>query len=471
MTGIRRLVVTATALAAALAFTGAMPTPASAATTPCVVGTPVASDFDGDGKADLVVGFESEVESAADLQGEWILPGDGGAATWIADSAELVSADLNGDTCADAILMSGRDGLEERYGQTLELVPGTPAGLDRSAASTVTIPQVSDRYLNSQGEFRAYVEVAGLRHDGISQVVVTVSLSYDETMTDSFVDVLTLDAALDVSTTQVLSYPDDEKLFTAVATDGATVAVGAPYDDVHGKYWAGAVYLYTPDSSDPTQLVRRLVLTQDSAGVPGTAENGDQFGYSLAFRDGRLAIGVPFESDGKIDSSGAVQPIRWNEAKRTYTAYRQINQDTKGVPGTNEAGDCFGRTLAIARGLTAKGSYDILIGANEGYGKRAGAGSVTVANFTKSSYRTYTQATKGVPGTPEKYDAFSIVGVLATSASVDTVLIGAPGEDNYTGYVIRSDGKRLTSKTTWTTIRIPSDAPATLGNWGSFFGR
>jgi hypothetical protein len=247
-----------------------------------------------------------------------------------------------------------------------------------------------------------------------------------------------------------------------------------PYQTVHGKDGAGAVYLFSADADDPATMVRRVVLTQDSPGVPGSAESTDRFGSAVAMRDGRLAIGVPGESGGGIRAFGLVQPVVWHEADLSYTARRSVTQDLAGVPGSNEAQDRFGQTVAIGRGLTAAGSWDIAIGANEKVGTHRGAGSVTVAGFTGSRFRSYTQRSPGLPGTVEAGDGFASVGVLATSAGVDTLLIGAPGEDSggtgNAGYAVRSDGGRLGAGTAWTTIPVPGGAAAGLTGWGLDFG-
>ncbi|MFT4108713.1 hypothetical protein [Propionicimonas sp.] len=439
-------------------------TAAAAATTPCAAGTPVPSDFDGDGRADLAVGSASYSAQDGTRRAEWVRYTGGSDATWVTDSESLVSADLNGDICADAVLAAGQD-TDERYGRLVKVVPGTSTGLDLDAATVVTIPQISDDCLDSEGDCSADLVLTGLRHDGLSQVAAAVTKRNEGDVSRAYLDIFTFDANLTLTHTQIID-PDEERLFSALVSDGATLALGDPWATVNGKPDAGAVHLYTPDSSDPTVMVERRVLTQNSKNVPGTAEAGDGFGATLAMRDGRLAIGVPGEDDGRITDSGAVQPILWNEKKRTYTAYRQINQDTPGVPGTNEKSDRFGDSLAIARGLSASGSYDIAIGAEEAYGKLKWAGSVTVANVTRKLFRTYTQATRGVPGTPETNDYFGAsLGVLRATSGADTLLVSIPGDDS----VIRTDGKRLTSATTWSSIPLPSDAPSGTYAWGLGF--
>ena len=462
-----------TLLAGGVLAVGAAPTAAAVPVgPPCAVGAPLQTDFDGDGKADLVVGGSDAGEPVS--RAHWVSPGDGGPAYWILDTGELRSADLNGDVCADALLFAGG------HEPWLKAVPGTPDGLDPAAATDLEIPQAEDVADDERRSLE--FEAAGLRHDGLSQVAISgrhvIDLEEDGPEDYSpFVDLLTLDDSLGVAASQEIPFGTHANgpwnFGSALATSGRTVAVGAPSATVNGKTAAGLVLIYTTDTADPTRLVLRKTLTQNSAGVPGAAEDFDHFGATLAMRAGRLAIGAPGESDGRLWASGLVQPIRWKEATATYTAYRAITQDTSGVPGSNEKDDNFGAHLAIARGLTAAGSYDILIGANEKVGKKVDAGSVTVANFTRSLYRTYTQSSSGIPGNPQSGDDFSRVGVLQGSAGVDTVLIGAPGEttngiEDY-GRAIRSNARKLTSKTTWTNIAVAAGAPAGLRRWGLDF--
>jgi hypothetical protein len=454
-------------IAGALVVTGGavvlLPTTAaSAAPAPCAAGTPLASDFDGDGKADAVVG----AKTTDDL----VLPGDNGGSLYVEDSAGLVSADLNGDTCADAILTPGQKADRHGGATSLRLVPGTPDGLDLDASSTVDVPlNFPD---NDSFDYSAGFTTAGLRHDGVSQVAVAVNEFKDdgdgESYLGSHLEIFTLDAGLTASARQSFTFSSQ---VGEVATSGSTIALGLPASTTNGKADAGRVRIYTPAATSTSTYAANQDITQDSKGVPGSSETNDHFGATLAMKDGRLAIGVPEESDGKIVGAGSVQPVLWNETKRTYTAYRRIDQDTKGVPGSNEAGDAFGEQLAIARGLTASGSYDILIGAtNEASGTKRAAGSFTVANLTKALFKAYTQASAGVPGSVETDDNFGVVGVVPSSSGADTILVGAPGEnegDDTSGYAIRSDGKKLTSKTKWTSIPIATDSTT---RWGWHVG-
>ncbi|MGV9574399.1 VCBS repeat-containing protein, partial [Streptomyces nigra] len=93
------------------------------------------------------------------------------------------------------------------------------------------------------------------------------------------------------------------------------VVVSAPDAKVSGHAKAGAVVvLYgTARGIDPS---RRTVLTQNSTGVPGTAEAGDRFGAAVAVhdlnRDGYsdLVVGAP----GVVKMGTAIQVVIGTDA-------------------------------------------------------------------------------------------------------------------------------------------------------------
>ena len=86
--------------------------------------------------------------------------------------------------------------------------------------------------------------------------------------------------------------------------DGADdLAIGAPRESVGGLVAAGAVHVLYGSARGLTGAGSQ-VLTQDSPGVPGTAESGDTFGAALAAGDfdhdgfADLAVGVELEVAG-----------------------------------------------------------------------------------------------------------------------------------------------------------------------------
>ncbi|MFI8305390.1 hypothetical protein ACIF80_18475 [Streptomyces sp. NPDC085927] len=92
------------------------------------------------------------------------------------------------------------------------------------------------------------------------------------------------------------------------------VAIGASSADVGSVPYAGAVVVLYGSSSG-VSAARRTVITQNSAGVPGTAETDDRFGNSLAAadldRDGYadLVVGAQYEAIGDRDGIGSVTVV------------------------------------------------------------------------------------------------------------------------------------------------------------------
>ncbi len=308
---------------------------------PCLPGIPLPGDHDGDGRPDELV----DVVGLGDSHG-WgryrVTPGDGDPATWLYVGAGAKSADLNGDVCADAV-------------SDASLLFGGPSGLDPATTVALSLPQAAG--IDPDGIEQVVVsDGVAIRHDGISQVIVAGYFDDDGPVGNPFLDVFTLDAAGAAGVPQVITLTEvSSTKAVALAASRGTVALGLADLTVGGKVQAGGVVLFTPDAADHTTLERRATLTQNSPGVPGMAETGDGFGWTLDLRDGRLAVGVPLEDTGEAEDSGAVQPILWHEATATYTAYRRIKQGGNGVPGTDETTDWFGYQVVVTRGLTGAG--------------------------------------------------------------------------------------------------------------------
>lgn len=461
-------VLCSTVLTLASALTLPLPV-AQAAALPCAAGTPVQGDIDGDTLPDLLI--EATDTRINGTSYRW-LPGDGGSQSWLDTSADLDRplhmADLNGDLCMDAV-----GGVSANWSDTsVVLFLGTPSGLDTAAPIRLGLPRAAQL----RDPERLLFTVAGTRHHGTSQTAVTGSVNLESGFHSPFLDVLTPDSTAHLASIRSFDLGPlgarggEEK---PVVADDGLIAVGSYNDTVGSADSAGAVYLFSSDANDPASVVFRTRITQNSPGIAGTAEADDMFGAALALRDGRLAIGAERETVGRTEGAGIVQPVLWHPATNTYTAYRSISQNTKDVPGSNEKNDGFGSVLVVTRRLTANGSYDIAIGTpGEDVGSRTDAGSVTVANFSRSTYRTYTPESAHMPGTVERGDRFgaSLAAVPGTS-SRDSLLIGTPGERtsgcSTSGWVTRSNATLLGGSTRWSLIPAPCDGHH--ADWGTAF--
>jgi hypothetical protein len=134
--------------------------------------------------------------------------------------------------------------------------------------------------------------------------------------------------------------------------DGADdLAVGAPFESLGGLSTAGAVHVLYGSGGGLTGTGGQ-VFTQDSPGVPDTAEPGDTFGIGLAAGDfdndgfADLAVGVELEDVGGAVDAGAVNVLYGSAGGLTASGGQLFTQDSPGVAGGAEVFDRFGNALA-----------------------------------------------------------------------------------------------------------------------------
>ncbi|MET7781828.1 FG-GAP repeat protein [Streptomyces sp. NPDC005388] len=104
-----------------------------------------------------------------------------------------------------------------------------------------------------------------------------------------------------------------------ITGDGcADVVTGVPGEDLAGRTDAGT-FAVLRGGSTGLSGTRVQVFSQNTAGVPGTAENGDRFGSRTAVVGGHVAVWAPEENSG----SGAVWIFRG--ATSGVTATRSVS--------------------------------------------------------------------------------------------------------------------------------------------------
>jgi hypothetical protein len=149
---------------------------------------------------------------------------------------------------------------------------------------------------------------------------------------------------------------DDNLGFSVALADAdgdgdADLAAGAIGEPVGNAGAAGAVAVLAGSPAGLTAAGSRL-LTQNSPGVPGSAEIGDRLGFKLAVGDfdgdGRAddAAGAWTEGVGPNPQAGAVNVLYGSAAGLTGAGSQVFTQDSPGVPGTAEHDDLFGGALA-----------------------------------------------------------------------------------------------------------------------------
>ncbi|MEU9521706.1 FG-GAP repeat protein [Streptomyces sp. NPDC048224] len=329
-------------------------------------GAAVASgDLDNDGYDDAVVGIPGE-----DLGG---LPDAGGAvvfwgsptglhgsdSSWLEDEAPRAGASFGraveaaryfapdpADPDADP-----RDSLALLEDDTLLFFTLTPGLTARHPTLSEHRVRASDLAPSGAGfEFR--------------------SLSHGNYNEDSWADLavsgVTTGGRPGVGTVHVLhGAPDSGALGDGGTFPGGPAVVSGDWDGtgqddlVIGDTGAGAptgggitLYLGRGDLSglepEPAQY-----WTQDSPGVPGTAEAGDQWGAELSAGDTDgdghpdLAVGAPGEDIGSVPDAGAVWVLRGDRTGLSGTGVKSFDQQLSAIPGTAERSDRWGGQVRL----------------------------------------------------------------------------------------------------------------------------
>jgi hypothetical protein len=131
----------------------------------------------------------------------------------------------------------------------------------------------------------------------------------------------------------------------------ADLAIGAPLEDIGAISDAGAINVLYGAAAGLTAAGNQQ-FWQGAAGIGGRAESGDTFGWSLATGNfdndnaADLAVGVPFEDIGAIDSAGAINVLYSIGGGLTAAGNQQFWQGAAGVVGRAETFDTFGFALA-----------------------------------------------------------------------------------------------------------------------------
>lgn len=226
-------------------------------------------------------------------------------------------------------------------------------------------------------------------------------------------------------------------------------------------------------------LVVSLVPGGAGASSPGAALPFDFDGDGYA----ELVVGAPGEAIGSRQDAGAVNILRGSPVGPTAKGDQLWYQDVRGVAGSSEGFDAFGR--AVASGDFDRDGYaDLAIGVpGERFGTQPYASGAVHAFYgsprglTASRDRIWHVGTDGVPGASEGGNFGSSLAVGDFDGDgFDDVAIGVPGARLSgvwgTGQVVvlrgAPGGLTAAGAQTWdqTTPGIPSD-PEDLGeNWG-----
>jgi hypothetical protein len=189
----------------------------------------------------------------------------------------------------------------------------------------------------------------------------------------------------------------------------ADVAIGAPNEDIGSETSAGAVWVIY-GSSTGLSATNSQEWDQDTSGVLGAAEAGDECGSALAAGNfdntssgGNacmdLAFGCPGEDVGAVSNAGAVNVLYAPPSGFLSATDDDLwDQSVTNIEGTADTDDEFGAFLATFDG-NSDGYAELMITVEEGCAIQ----DVAVI-FGSSSGLTSTNDTLGCGGEPETLD-------------------------------------------------------------------
>lgn len=278
-------------------------------------------DFDGDGVDDLAIGVPGE-DGSGIVQ---VLPGQAGTGvgsvagvSFSQSSPDVPGANEQGDRFGSAVAAGNVNG-----GAEDDLAVGAPG--ENGVASgpepfgegaVVFLPGSASGLTGTGSQFWSQDSA------GVSGVAANH---------DNFGDSLSV-ARLDNGTL------DD-------------LAIGVPFDDTARANTGSVNILVGRASGLSTAEAGGQRFTQDTAGVGGTTESGDQFGRSVSAPSiqtpdqGNLVIGAPSEDVGAAANTGVIHQFSTSEFGPNPTGSRSFHLDTAGVKGTPAGGDLFGFTV------------------------------------------------------------------------------------------------------------------------------
>ncbi|GAA1850704.1 FG-GAP repeat protein [Microlunatus capsulatus] len=233
----------------------------------------------------------------------------------------------------------------------------------------------------------------------------------------------------------------DDRFGSVLAATRYGVLVGVPGEDVGARRDAGAVTVLRLGGLG-AGVDRAVGWTQDSPGVAGTAEAGDRFGAALAARPGHVVVGVPGEDVGTRQDAGMVQVFDASD-RGALVPRRGLTQDAAGIPGTAEAGDQLGAAVLVGANVgCGEGVIQAVVGApgediRVGGRTRADAGTILVVPLTaqRECQARYDDQAGRLEGSVEAGDRLGAVLGLGRvrddhdDETGDRAYVAVPGED------------------------------------------
>jgi hypothetical protein len=343
----------------------------------------VDGDFNGDGARDTVIGDpKAAFNGALNVGAVHVVNGGTGIVTTLREGSggipdtpdsndefgrKLAVYDANRDGCADLAVGAPLEDSDTAVDSgAVFLVYGAPGGLGTGPATLLieqgralgqnqgTVPDLPE-----SGDWFGAALSAGLTSAGESYLIIGAP---GEDTGSGQIDVGrvhylrgTVNVAFDEAAIGAGTPGMDDRFGFALAASPFHFAVARPGRKAAGDTeFAGSVCVFDHTFIGSLPAPRGCV-DQDTPGVSGVAEAGDQFGKSIAmvpFRpvgapagvaDSLLVVGIPGEDVGAVADAGEVQ--QFLVAPAGISELASLNQGSAGISGDNDAGDAFGEAV------------------------------------------------------------------------------------------------------------------------------
>ncbi|GAA2261450.1 FG-GAP repeat protein [Streptomyces atrovirens] len=327
-------------------------------------------DFNGDGYADLAVGAPGE-DAGTDANGGTVVilwGGSGGLAggTTVSDPTRSIhdwfgqvvaAGDYDGDGKADLAIASDINKIDIYRGGFTK--SGSTGGLYTVTAPILKVSGTDIFNLtpgDTNADGRTDLVVDGF--EGDSQSDYSYNANYWLPGSSS---------GITTSGAQKLPAGVISDIGDVNGDDYGDIVIGNSWDpgtETPGTAKGGSVDVVYGTSYGPDGIER---VNQNTAGVPGSNETGDNFGYEVSLGDingdghDDLVIGAPGEDLGEFKDAGMVTVIYGGTSGLLETGSQSLHQDTPGVPGGNEEGDGFGGEVLLSD-VTGDGKADLTVG-------------------------------------------------------------------------------------------------------------